>query len=151
MTNKIMHEALGIDFEVPEMSQRVVEDWARVKRNMRKQEAIRSDDALEEAAEAVLKAVKTVIEKKLRVNSPEAAAAVDIGARAALRVGALYAAGGETSAFEVAGVGARAAAKLGWLGATTPDEVNEWSPAKTAFVTNALQRMVIEAHEIPPN
>ena len=150
--NTIKHEALGIDFnEVPEMTQRTVEDWSRVQRRLRKQEAIKSDEALEEAAAAVLNAVKTILDKKLRINSPAAAAAIDIGAQSALRIGADYASAGETSAFEVAGNGARAAAKLGWLGDTKPAEVDDWSPAKAAYVTNALQQMVIKAHEIPPN
>jgi len=151
MTNRIEHEGLGIAFDVPEMTQRQVEDWMRSQRRLRQEHVIDDEDALRLAADAVAQAIRKVKEDKLRESSPGAAAACEIAARVALRVGAQYTSGRELSPFEVAGSGARAAAKLGWLGDVKPADIDEWSPAKTGYVTNEIQKAIIEAQEIPPN
>jgi hypothetical protein len=151
MANRIEHKGLGIEFDVPEMTQRQVENWVSRQRRLRRERVTVDDDSLQLAADAVAHAVRTVQDKKYRASSPEAAAAVEIAARVALRIGADYTAGTELSPFESAGDGARAAASLGWLGDVKPDDIDDWTPAKTAYVTGAIVKLITQAQEIPPN
>jgi len=139
--NRIENEALGLDYEIPELTQGRVEDFyrerGRIEAGMRQ---ITADSYVERLG----KFAGTLA--KLDLDGAELQAVLTEFTDGLTRISA---GAGELSGAEGNGATVRAMARLDWLDGVDEDDVAEMKPAAVRLIAMELVGFVNEAYRIP--
>lgn len=150
MATEVKHDGLGLDFEIPDITQGSLERFFEADRAIRKARTAEADDAVEGLAELCAGVVKRLLEEPPRTSSPEFAGRMEYLARQALRM-ASQATTADVSGPESNGFYVRAAARADWLQDITEAEIVEMRPATVDFLATRVAAAISEARSVPKN
>lgn len=149
MGRVIRSEQDGLHIELPDITQRQLEDFLRAERLLRTA-TVSTDAVVSEVSELIRTHVRNVQKERTDVTTPEYAVAVRELARRVVGLVSQMFAQSEITEVEQSGLYARAAARVGWLGGITEEMVSDWRPGLVSFVVQAIADAIREAREIPP-
>ena len=140
----IEHKGLGIAFDLPEFVQRDVETFFRSAKDI--ENSIRDVDD-QTSATTLVEFLTALKESKIKLEAEQLKVIVN---EFMLNLRLTWQKRDFVSSPELAGVYTRTAARLGWLGGISEDDVDTLKPAIVTFISEKVQAAVVESYKIPP-
>ena len=142
------HEGLGVSFDLPEIRQRDAEALLEAERSIRRRREANRQDVIDETAEDVQRAILIAQRGKFPPASRELAALVNRAAEGIVqRISNTPL--DKLAGQETFGIWCRAAARLGWLGNTTEEQVGDMKPAEVRWIADKLVDAILAASTVP--